>query len=134
VEKSALERAEQECARDAGARAKAREISAAKRQHEDREFVARMSAEIERLFPNCPCGEAAAIAAHAGQRNSGRVGRTEAGRNLKADALRAAVTARIRHRHTNYDELLARGMDRPLAREQVLDRVREILESWGQRL
>ena len=46
------------------------------------------------------------IAAHASVRGSGRVGRTAAGRALDEEAVRAAVIAAIRHRHTAYDRML----------------------------
>jgi hypothetical protein len=130
VEKAALEKAEQECYEDAPERAKARAAAAVKRQNEDRNLMARMTSEIQRLFPGCPPKEAADIAAHTAQRNSGRVGRTEAGRNLEEQALTAAVAASIRHNHTNYDELLASGMDRSYARQKVADSVTDILQRW----
>ena len=89
-----------------------------------------MTVEIGKLFPRCPPREAAAIAAHTAARNSGRVGRTLAGRNLDEGALTAAVTAAVRHRHTEYDAMLAAGMDRLLARQQIADRVQAILAIW----
>ena len=130
VEKSALEKAEQECSEDAGERAKARTADAARRQQQDRELIARMTLEIGKLFPRCPPPEAAAIAAHTATRNSGRVGRTLAGRNRDEGALTAAVTAAVRHRHTEYDAMLAAGMDRLLARQEIADRVQAILADW----
>lgn len=36
----------------------------------------------------------------------------------------------LRHTETNYDELLSRGMDRWLAREQAEDRIDLVLERW----
>lgn len=130
VEKAALEEAEQECLADAGDRAKARAAGEARREKEDRELVVEMTRAIERLFPRCPPKEAAAIARHTAARGSGRVGRTAAGRKLDEKALTAAVVAAVRHNHTNYDELLASGVDRQFARERVADRVDEILDSW----
>jgi hypothetical protein len=130
VEQSALEKAEQECSEDAGERAKARAAGAARRQEQDRELIARMTLEIGKLFPRCPPPEAAAIAAHTATRNSGRVGRTLAGRNLDEGALTAAVTAAVRHRHTAYDAMLAAGMDRLLARQEIADRAQAILAAW----
>jgi hypothetical protein len=130
VEKPAIERAEQECLLDAGERAKARAVGAARRQEEDRALVARMTGQIGSLFPQCPPSEAAAIAAHTAARGSGRAGRTASGRNLEEHALTAAVTAAVRHEYTNYDELLAAGVDRSLARQQVADRVHQILAGW----
>jgi hypothetical protein len=130
VEKSALEKAEQECSEDAGERAKARAVGAARRREQDRELIARMMVEIGKLLPRCPPREAVAIAAHTATRNSGRAGRTLAGRNLDESALTAAVTAAVRHQHTAYDAMLAAGMDRLLARQQIADRVQEILAAW----
>ncbi len=130
VEKPALEKAEQECVADAGERAKARAAGAARRQEQDRELIARMTVEIGKLFPRCPPREAAAIAAHTATRNSGRVGRTAAGRNLDEGALTAAVNAAVRHRHTAYDELLAAGIDRGDARQQVAGQVQAVLAAW----
>lgn len=130
VEKSALEKAEQECLEDALERAQARAASASRRKEQDRELIARMTAEIRKLFPRCPPREAAAVAAHTAMRNSGRVGRTAAGRNPDEGALTAAVMAGVRHKHTGYDDLLAAGVDRPLARRQVADQVQAILLGW----
>jgi hypothetical protein len=130
VEQSALAKAEQECSEDAGERAKARAASAVRRQEEDRELIARMTVQIGKLFPRCPPREAVAIAAPTATRNSGRVGRTLAGRNLDEGALTAAVTAAVRHHHTEYDAMLAAGTDRLLARERIADRVQAILAAW----
>jgi hypothetical protein len=132
VESAALERAEQECTLDADARAAARAHAAALRRKEDRELTARMTKQILILFPGCPPNEASKIARHTATRGSGRVGRTAAGRNLEEQALIAAVAAAIRHQHTNYDELLASGLDRALARERVANQVQEILDAWGE--
>jgi hypothetical protein len=41
------------------------------------------------------------------------------------------VAAAIRHCHTNYDELLAAGLDRAMARQRVRNRVEDVLEVWG---
>jgi hypothetical protein len=132
VEQSALEKAEQECSEDAEERAKARSAGALRRQKQDQELVAQITVEIGKLFPRCPPREAAAIAAHTATRNSGRVGRTLAGRSLDDGALTAAVTAAVRHRYTDYDAMLAGGMDRLLARHQIADRVDALLDAWGE--
>ena len=75
--------------------------------------------------------DVAEITAHTAARGSGRGGRTAAGQSLDEGALPAAVAAAIRHRRTNYDELLASGLDREAARERVRDRVEEILSEWS---
>lgn len=130
VEVAALEKAEQECALDADERAQERAHGAATCLKRDSELVVRMTKQIMTMFPACPPEEAAAIAGHTAVRGSGRVGRTAAGRNLDQEALTAAVTAAVRHRHTDYDSLLMAGVDRTLARERVAPQVQTILAAW----
>jgi hypothetical protein len=69
-------------------------------------------------------------AEHTAVRGSGRVGRSEAGRNLDEKALTLAVGAAVRHNHTPYDELLASGVDRADARRQIAGKVDEVLAKW----
>ena len=49
---------------------------------------------------------------------------------FQEDVVRLAVTAHIRHRETNYDSLLAKGLFRGEARAQVRDRVEALLDQW----
>ena len=130
VETSALEKAERECAEDADERAAGRAREAVRRREADRKLVARMAKQIGVLFPACPAHELATIAEHTAARGSGRVGRTEAGRNLEERALTAAVVAAVRHKHTEYDKLLAQGMDRATARQRVAHEIDGILAAW----
>ena len=130
VEDAALERAERECSLDADPRATARARAAALRREQDRELIARMTRQMLILFPGCPPDEASEIARHTAARGSGRIGRTAAGRNLEEEALAAAIAAAVRHQHTKYDTLLAAGLDRVLARQQVADQVQAILGAW----
>lgn len=46
-------------------------------------------------------------------------------------ALWQALGARIRHEHTEYDELLAEGYDRDAARFYVLEEMNVVLARWG---
>jgi hypothetical protein len=130
VEETALEKAEQECVQDADERAAARARAAVQRSGHDRKLVAQMIKLIAELFPGCPATEVAAIAEHTAVRGSGRVGRSEAGRNLDERALTLAVGAAVRHNHTPYDELLASGVDRADARQQIAGKVEEMLAKW----
>jgi hypothetical protein len=130
VEETALEKAEQECVQDADERAAARARAAVQRGEQDRRLVAQMIKLIAELFPGCPAAEIAAIAEHTAVKGSGRVGRSEAGRNLDEKALTLAVGAAIRHNHTPYDDLLASGMDRADARLQISGKVDEVLAKW----
>lgn len=130
VEEAALKKAEMECTEDAEERAAARARATELRSEQDRELVARMRERFLVLFPGCPREEAHAIAQHTAARGSGRVGRTAAGRSLEERPLTAAVIAAVRHNRTDYDALLASGLDRALARERVADRVQAILAAW----
>lgn len=116
VEIAAIEKAERECLEDAGEREAARVRGAEERRKEDRKLVLRITERIRELFPGCSPQELTAISEHTAQRGSGRVGRTQAGRNLENEPLIAAVRAAVRHKYTNYDEMLGRGMDRMTAR------------------
>ena len=132
VEEAALERAERECLVDEEVRARRRERDARRRAAEDLELLARMTAEIGRLFPGCPPERARAIAAHASVRGSGRVGRSAAARSLDPQAIELAVTAAVRHQDTRYDELLMAGVERGEARAHVRDGVARVLDGWRQ--
>jgi hypothetical protein len=130
VEESALERAEAECSADAAQRSARRERAEVYRDKQDQVLVMRMAELIRQMFPGCPPEEAQIIAAHTSVRGSGRVGRTASGRALGEEALRAAVIAAIRHRHTKYDRFLMRGVSRTDARDAVRDDIDRVLESW----
>jgi hypothetical protein len=130
VEEAALARAEQECLSDAEARRLARERAAERREGHDAEYLASFTRRVGELFPGCPVEEQRAIAEHACEKYSGRVGRSAAARVLEPDAVRLAVRAHIRHVHTPYDTLLARGMDRQDARAEVAAAVDERCETW----
>jgi hypothetical protein len=130
VEEPALKRAEEECESDAGERAMERQRRAASLPGQDRKLALAMAQRIQEIFPGCPPAAAQRIAAHTAVRGSGRVGRTAAGRGLDEQAMTLAVVAAVRHQNTAYDALLASGLDRPLAREQVRDQVEETLAAW----
>lgn len=130
IEEAALEKAEAACLADADARARRRQREEAQRATQDLELQRALAAEITRLFPGCPPERAHAIARHAGERGSGRIGRTAAGRALDPEAVRLAVVASVRHEDTPYDELLMSGADRMDARERVRTLVDAVLEEW----
>lgn len=130
VEEAALARAEARCLADAEARARRRARDAARRAAQDAVFVTEFAARILRLFPGCPADRAAAIAAHAGARGSGRVGRSAAGRAFSEGAVAAAVRAAVRHVDTPYDRLLMEGVPRREARSRVAEAVAAVLHEW----
>jgi hypothetical protein len=130
VEEDALAAAELRCLADEEARNRRRARERLRRAGEDADLVRRFAAEIEALFPGCPTERAEVIARRASARDSGRVGRTAAGRNLQAEAVELAVISSIRHEDTGYDGLLMAGVDRGEARELVRDDVDRALERW----
>ena len=132
VEQAALEQAEQECLADADKRCAHRERAEKYRDKQDQMFAMRMAESLRQMFPGCPPEEARMIAAHTSVRGSGRVGRTAAGRALDEEALRAAVIAAIRHRHTIYDRLLMQGWKRRDARDAVRGDIDRTLDQWRQ--
>jgi hypothetical protein len=132
VEPAALEQAEAECLSDAEVRARRRVRDAARRDIEDTTYIAAFASGIQATYPGCPPQEAASIAAHACARYSNRVGRSAAAKALDPDAILLAVQAHVRHAHTPYDQLLAHSADRQRSRDQVRDRVDELLREWQQ--
>lgn len=126
----AISRAEDECAADADVRAARRAQDSQHRRDEDRTFVEEFTHAIRTRFPHCPLEEAREIAEHTAERSSGRVGRSAMGRALEPEAIELAVMAHVRHQHTRYDELLMRGIERLEARDEVRDKIDELLQKW----
>ena len=130
VEEQALVRAEQECLSDAEARRLAGERAAERRQERDARYLATFAERVGELFPGCPAEEQRAIAEHACQKYSGRIGRSAAAKELQASAVDLAVRAHVRHVHTRYDELLASSVAREEARARVAAAVAKTLDTW----
>ena len=112
VEDQALGRAEQECMADAEARTLARARAAERRERVDERYVRAFAEHVKRVFPGCPTRNREAIAEHACLKHSGRIGRSCAARQFDESAIELAVRAHVRHQHTDYDKLLALGMER----------------------
>jgi hypothetical protein len=131
VRSEAIAKAESECLEDAELREARRARDVKRREAADCELVQQMTGVIQDLFPNCPAEESRMIAEHTAARGSGRVGRSAAGRSCDANAMELAITAWIRHQHTNYDELLMRGQTRDVARDLIRPDVQRILAQWS---
>jgi hypothetical protein len=130
IEQAALEQAERECLADEAARLRARDRAAVRRAELDERYVSEFAEQLGKLFPGCPVAERQAIADHACLKYSGRVGRSAAAKQLDREAIEFAVKAHVRHCHTSYDQMLARGVSRENARSRVRDAVKEVLERW----
>jgi hypothetical protein len=130
VTAEALRSAEEECLADEERRARQRERAAERRENEDLEYLAAVTAKLKELFPGCPPEEVSRIAAWTCQKHSGRVGRSASAKDFEPQALRLAVIAHIRHEHTRYDELLMQYGDRQQAREMVRGDIEKLLARW----
>jgi len=130
VEEAALQQAESECLADSDARELRRAREEERRAGQDQQYIESFAKRIRELFPRCPTGREEEIAKHACRKYSGRVGRSAFAKRLDEDAVRLAVLAHIRHRETNYDNLLAHGSDRHDARSDVRSRVDQVIKSW----
>jgi hypothetical protein len=130
VKVEALALAEQECLSDADARARRREREAERRVELDLQYIESFAKRVRQLYPRCPAGIEMEIAEHACQKYSGRVGRSAAAKSLEAEAVEMAVVAHIRHAETNYDELLASGIERWEARLLVKSALGRVLAQW----
>jgi predicted CXXCH cytochrome family protein len=130
VQKEAIEKAEEECFKDSDLRERRRIRAAEKREELDQEYIQQFAARIRELYQNIPKGRELVIAEHACQKYSGRVGRSATAKAFDKSAVNLAVKAHIRHKMTEYDELLFRGFDRYEARDIVEEKVYDILDKW----
>jgi hypothetical protein len=97
-----------------------------KEEKKQREMIRR----IKGIYSDMPEGEGEIIVAHAFEVGSGRVGRTTT--VSEEQKIELAVKAHIRHVHTEYDSLIAAGLDRETARDQVRDEVEGLHIKWLQ--
>lgn len=130
VESEALDRAEEKSIADAELREIRRQRQAEKQAQLDEQYKKQFAEHILALFPNCPEQAAEKIAQHACLKYSGRVGRSAAAKSFDPEAISRAVRARVRHQHTDYDELLLKGYERGEARMLVADEVDRVLDKW----
>jgi hypothetical protein len=130
VEGAALEQAEAECLSDSDVRERRNERARERRAEFDEQYVREFAKQIRTLFPNCPPAREQVIAEHACLKYSGRVGRSAAAKEFDDQMITLAVLAHLRHRETNYDQLLGQGTLRQDARAEVRDRIEEIAEKW----
>ena len=130
AEPEAIDQAYAESEADADLRERRRAREGERRERLDQDYVAQFAHAISDQFPAIPAGVETQIAEHACLKHSGRVGRSAAAKEFSADAIFLAVQAHVRHRYTDYDELLFQYDNRALAREQVKGKVDRVLEQW----
>jgi hypothetical protein len=130
AEPEAIEKAEAECVADADLRAARKARQSVIRAELDQQYVQAFAATVRRRFPGCPAGIENKTAEHACRKYSGRVGRSAMAKRLDPEAVFLAVQAFVRHRFTDYDDLLMAGRDRSDARSEVEGKVSEVLAGW----
>ena len=130
VEAQGLKIAEEECLADSEVRTRRREQEAVRREEVDSKYVEEFAARVREFFPGCPPGREREIAEHACLKYSGRIGRSASAKAMDEVAVRLAVSAHVRHRETEYDELLAKGHERWHARSAVEAAVDRVLQKW----
>lgn len=95
----------------------------------DAAIIRAAAAELDQQFPFIPATDRDNALNHGFKKHSGRVGRTN-GIPLPRKVL-FAVIAHIRHKHTEYDRLLKKGLDRDDARKAIHKKMQNILGKWG---
>lgn len=130
VEASAIIQAEKECAEDAAARLLKNEKAAVLRAEQDKVYIAEFSKAIRAMYPNCPLNREVAIATHACEKYSGRVGRTAKAKEFDKTMIDLAVEAHIRHAETNYDSQFGQGKAKRQIRSEVKQDIASVLRKW----
>lgn len=130
VEPAALEQAEISCLADADLRLAQSRRRAERELVHDATYVDLFARAIRERYPSCPPEREEDIATHACRKHSGRVGRSADAKALDPAAVDLAVRAHVRHRETDYDQLLAQGWARDEARRSVGAAVDTVLEHW----
>ena len=131
AETEAIQQAEVECLADADQRQRQAVRRATREAQLDRDFVRAFGKAILEQFPGCPIKEATRIAEHACRKYSGRVGRSAEAKRFDPEAVRLGTCAAVRHRFTNYDDLLLGVMERYEARSVVASEVERKLREWS---
>lgn len=118
------------CALDAEKRERARARAQKRAAVKDEEYRAIFAQKVRQLYSGIPAGTEHIIAQHACEKYSGRVGRTAAAKELDDEMITLAVVAHIRHMHTDYDDLLLRGVSKADARQRIRGPMQEVLRLW----
>ncbi len=131
VEESAIEQAESENASDEARRRVQRQQQRLRGEAVERKYRVAFAARVLDLFPGASREQAAAIAARACEKHSGRVGRSAQAKALAEDAVMLAVRAHVRHADTDYDRLLSEGREPAEARASVRPAIERVLAGWS---
>lgn len=131
VEAEAILKAQRECEADQAERKLKNERAAIKRAKQEKVYIAEFSKAIRSLYPNCPKDREFAIAKHACEKYSGRVGRTAKAKEFDKKMIDLAVEAHIRHTETNYDSQFGVGKTKRSIRSDVKPYIVSTMRRWS---
>jgi hypothetical protein len=98
-------------------------------QKRDNADISKAAANLATQFPRIPKAEKKLVLKHGFKKHSGRVGRTSLIPLSKKVLL--AVIAHVRHKHTEYDNLLRDGKDRDVARKLTWKKIESVMRQWS---
>ncbi|MDY0281986.1 MAG: DUF2293 domain-containing protein [Salinivirgaceae bacterium] len=130
VERTAIIKAEEECAADEATRAIKNEKAAVIRAAKDQAYILEFGAAIRAYYPNCPAQREYEIAKHTCEKYSGRVGRSARAKQFDTKMIDLAVVAHIRHTETNYDSQFGKGKGKKEIRSDLSSSIKRIINSW----
>ena len=130
IELAAFEQARLECSTDKEDRAVKNKKAAIVREKQDKIYIQEFAKVIRSHYPNCPKNREVAIAQHACQKYSGRVGRTAEAKEFNKKMVDLAVEAHIRHTETNYDLQFGKGKTKREIRGDVKFDISKTLNNW----
>jgi predicted nucleic acid-binding Zn ribbon protein len=130
VDAGAITLAIKECDEDEEKRAAKNIKAALVREIEDKVYIQEFGKAIRLRYPRCPKLREFAIAAHACEKYSGRVGRSASAKKFDAQMIDLAVEAHIRHVETDYDFQFGKGKSKKEIRAEMGFTIRRILSSW----
>lgn len=133
VEADAIIKARAECKADADKRKIINTKLAFKREMADKIYVADFAKAIKQRYPSIPKGRELAIAKHACEKYSGRVGRSASAKQFDGDMIDRAVEAHIRHHETSYDSEFGKGKAKRVIRSKIKPVVVKYLSDWRKR-
>lgn len=130
VEAKALVLAKQECLADEAKRALNNAKAAEKREVQDQIYIQDFAKAIRMRYPNCPKDREIAIAQHACEKHSRRVGRTADAKAFEEEMIDLAVIAHVRHVETDYDHQFGKGKRKSEIRQDLKATIMRIIAKW----
>lgn len=96
----------------------------------DEARVSELADAIRARYPGCPSADVRRIAERAAEMETDDEPDESETSKVDVEAIDNSARAQARRAHTQYDELLGRGLNRTEARAQVSAQVEEVLRDW----